>query len=255
MRDTASNRTLLIGLTIVIAIIGILMLIPADQLQKIISPFQTKKETKPLIPPSPTPIIASENLPNDKLIPIMKKLGFDLLWRDPNDSTGRTLLYRDRGISYYLIGELTAIGAEGLKQVASYVGVAEKLEEIPKSRDMYITVIDPRNKTQIGKARIMMETKGKPTLLWIESLNLNLNRTENPEPLLRERLGFMEKWRQWVPNLILAGDGVVLQVRRDSQDKNVKDENGYYVIESITIHRFKGKAAILQGLNITQTPP
>lgn len=247
MQDSAVNRILIIATVLVIIIVGTLTLLPIEKLRQIFSPLQNNnKTTQPTV--TPIPVKQTQILSNDELDKTMKKIGYEPLWKDPADTTGRTLLYRVKDLYYYQIGQFTASNTEGPHQIFAFIGIFEKLEDIPGSADQYIYVIDPHTRKQIGKARLLADTTQKPTILIITSFNLNLNQTENPKPVKIEFVGLLDVWEKYLPYILKSGDSVIVSIKQDEAGRNVKDKNGIFETRELSIHRFAGKDQIFAEL-------
>ncbi|GEM_PF-4140231 len=220
--------------------------------------------------PSFVPSIPSENItptatgksPQE----LAKEAGYNILWMDPNDTTGRTVFYDfkggwDRGIgeSY---GQQNGTDGKVYRYLVSLTGQFVGFEDIEGSKDKYIILKNPKTGELFRKIRVDYEgkiftTEGmKPTGLGIENLSYNTDQALSIG--VNGRLGFLPQWdKVQLRKILQPGDAVGIGVTAvkgisanvlHEKDNVVTAMYEPYFAGGIDLRRFGGKAQIEREL-------
>lgn len=211
----------------------------------------------PLSQPVPTssPIVS----PANPLIAKAKSIGYDIIWINPKDKTGRTVFYKERakaetdfrgtGLVY------TQATASGAQRLISYVaGTFISFQEIANSPDLYIDLINPQTGISLPKVRLIL-TKDSPIKTFFRVENL-LYGPNNPFDGVKKgnegNLGILADWTvDKLKKIIQTGDAVVVSLT--SKDKNNKltnqtDSNKELIGKILVIRRFYGQSQVEKEL-------
>lgn len=197
---------------------------------------------------------------------LAKEVGYNILYKDTNDQTGRTVFYDYRGSWGGGIGESYSEqkGTDGknYRHLIFLTGQFVKFENIDGSKDRYIILKDPKTGNLFQHIRVDFEgkfdtTEGKqPTVLSVANLSLN---NQNAMSLgVDGRLGYLPQWDgNQLGRILKPGDavGISLTAVRGISSATWREEgnNKTEIIEnpfagSITLNRFGGKAQIEKEL-------
>ncbi|MDD5147685.1 MAG: hypothetical protein PHV63_04025 [Candidatus Daviesbacteria bacterium] len=197
---------------------------------------------------------------------LAKEVGYNILWMDPKDTTGRTLFYDYRGgwgggigESY---GEQKGTDGKTYRYLVFLTGQFVRFEDIDGSKDKYIVLKDPKTGALFRKIRVDFEgkiltTEGKEsTGLGIE--NISLDRDKALSLSVNGRLGYVPQWGETQLSKILQpGDAVGIGVTAvkgisinvlNTEDDTVTASYEPYFAGSIGLRRFGGKAEIEKEL-------
>lgn len=177
---------------------------------------------------------------------LAKEQGWEILYKDPEDTTGRTILTLGRGI-------YDGAGVFYDEEIPRYlVGRVSEIKKIVGSEDLRVSFEDPITGGEIPKIRID-RTKSS-------SANGEIHTTPVlVDNLLRQErvkfLGYAGEWDGGIfSKLVSPGDflGVELALSRESTESGkirvVEDDLGGWLPTSIVIRRIGGKEAILKEL-------
>lgn len=197
---------------------------------------------------------------------LAKEAGYNIIWKDPKDTTGRTVFYDYRGGWGGGIGENYSQqnGTDGkvYRHRISMVGSFGSFEAIPASKDKYIILKDPRTGVLFQKIRIDFEgkivtTEGmRPTNLGIE--NISLNKATAQSSGVNGKLEYVPQWdKEQLARIIQPGDAVHISLTavKGISGNVLQEENNVvtanyepYFAGSIIVRRFGGKAQIEKEL-------
>lgn len=165
-----------------------------------------------------------------------------ILYQHPEDTTGRTILYRNRGFferSFYGgIGEgVREFGVDGTSPYITGLFGKSGWEEAPGG-GFYITLEDPFTGDAIGeKMRVFIEKEAVAPnmILAVETVRL-------PRPF--EWLKMVDYDHQFtkeqLEKMVRPGDAVAVELLRDEAGEVVRDESGAPVVAHLIIRRFGG---------------
>lgn len=191
---------------------------------------------------------------------VAEKQGFKILYMDPEDQTGRTVLTLGRGL-YDGVGVVLDEG--GFPKYI--VGRVVSIERIPGLRDFYMILEDPVTGSNIPKIRITRES-GIPsershkftTPVYVDPFVGE----QNPR---REFLGYMGEYDDdLITFLIQEGDALALELflltpssRFETSTRFAdfvrKDDTGAWLASKIGIRRLGGRRSVIEKLkNLSQ---
>ncbi len=186
-----------------------------------------------------------------------RKIGYEIITMEDNDTTGRSVFYVDRGAyGYGGLGIRIVSNRDGSTYLHSIVGKFLRIENIAGSEDKYLVLEDPVAEKEHQSIRLILDSspgsKNPLTSLVVENLDvMTSSETVRTEPKL---LGSVKDHYKDLQKLLKKGDAVVLQMYIDSSDLehvvNVKDEKSYYIGYLLAIRRFKGEAEISKELDL-----
>ncbi|GEM_PF-2809070 len=204
---------------------------------------------------SPTPSFL-----NNPLVAKSKAIGYNIIWMDPNDTTGRTVLYDQRNAPDNGIGEHQIKNTDGSLYVDRITGIIQEIKDIPKSPDKYMVLINPQTKQSYQPFRIILDPEEASTLsakltlpftqLFIENLDVLANVSAQNEKLLAEFRKFSTDEVQRILNKDDAISAVLWPTYGVNNKSlvNAKDESGYNSVWKLYIRRFGGKEQIEKEL-------
>lgn len=236
------------------------------------APFDSNKNIKvaPLGIPEFPPSVPSEHItptttgksPQE----LAKEAGYNILWREPNDNTGRTVFYDWRGGWGGGIEEKynEQKGTDGkiYRSLVFLTGQFVRFENIESSEDKYIVLKDPKTGALFQKIRVDFEgkivtTEGmRPTGLGIENISFNQDKARSLG--VNGRLGYVPQWSETqLAKMLQPGDAVGIGVTAvkgisanvlHEEDNVVTATYEPYFAGSIGLRRFGGKAQIEKEL-------
>lgn len=131
---------------------------------------------------------------------------FKILYQDPKDTVGRTVIYKSSKYKYSGIG---AMASGNSRLIFDIIGIVMRWEDISGSRDRYLVLYDPRENNKIlGKMRVAFET----SVLFEDGLNGTSLAVENLTNGKVEKLNkkVVDIKKNMIDEFIKAGDAVVL---------------------------------------------
>src|SRR3989344_6833222 len=178
-------------------------------------PFQTAKQIA--TPPTPSPAIS----PANPLIAQAKSIGYEIIWISPEDTTGRTIFYKERPkaeIDFRGTGLIyTQASGSATQRLISYMaGTFIGFEDIGNSPDLYMNLINPQTGIALPKIRLIL-TKDSLIKTFFLVEDLSKDATEG-------NLGNLADWPvNNLEKIIQKGDAAVVTLT--SKDKNGKLTN------------------------------
>lgn len=244
----------------------------ADWWNSFSSPFDSNKNIK--VAPSGIPQFLP-SVPSEYVTPtttgkspqeLAKEAGYNILWREPNDDTGRTVFYDYRGGWGGGIGENYSKqnGTDGkvYRGIISLTGQFVGLETVDGSKDKYLVLKNPQTGSLFRKIRVDFEgkiltTEGtKPTGLTVENISLDKDQASSLDA--NRRLGYIPQWGEdQLAKILQPGDAITVSLTtvKGISVKNLHEEDNIvtatyepYFAGSIGLRRFGGKAQIEQEL-------
>lgn len=203
-----------------------------------------------IIPKTSSSIQEQRPFPTD--IVSQMNSNFKILYQDPNDTEGRTLLYSLKhpmvGINFPNHG--IVFDQINQKRISYIVSIVRNWENIDNSKDMYITIYDPVSKTELLKARLVLDISPSfsnlVTGFGIENLGL-IDKSQDGFSFLSSLMNYgYDKVRA----VIQTGDAVVIRPRYISPDASryETDENNIMIARSLSIRRLSGFSAVKRYL-------
>jgi hypothetical protein len=197
---------------------------------------------------------------------LAEEAGFKIIWMDPNDKSGRTVFYDNRGDwgggigeSY---GEQKGTDGKSYRYLVFLTGQFVKFESIGGTVDKYIIMKNPTTGDLLPKIRVDFEgklgsTEGKqPTILSVANLSLDNEHALSMD--INGRLGYMPQWSvAQLGKVLKPGDAVGIGITAvkgistnvlSEEDDAITANYDPYFAASITVRRFGGKAQIEKEL-------
>lgn len=234
--------------TVVVVGVVVLLYLLSQTQNSLFSPKEI--QPTPTVAATPTLSAQSPKQTNPALYQKLVDMGYEPLWIDPTDNTGRTAMYAftsQRQQGYEGIGEKTYTAASGQAHITELIGRFDRYEDIPSSQDKYLVLYDPRTKAPLPKVRVVTNPKlVKEALASTTMFFEYLHPLSDNVSLLTDSIGSLDKVGYFkLNNAMQKGDAVIVLFIGAKDGGNRVDENGKLIAFSLVFRRL---------LDITPTP-
>ncbi|MBI2612064.1 hypothetical protein HYW54_04990 [Candidatus Gottesmanbacteria bacterium] len=190
--------------------------------------------------------ISSKNFSSQRLFPtdIVSKINsnFKILYQDPADTEGRTIIYDIPGETKpSLLKSSGLVYARGTNHILYAVGLFKEWESIEGTKDRYILLRDPFSKGKLPKFRVAYE----PSQLYDGKENMTSLSRENIEKIVEGKKhislvarSFSDLSQTQIDELFRKGDAVAVLSLWGENDKSARrDENDQLLSGWVYIRR------------------
>jgi len=185
----------------------------------------------------------STSTKQEEKITVLKNTPFKIIYQEENDSEGRTILYDALKSDQKQFG-FTGSGEMNDLFTPNVIGLFDKWEAIPNSKDQYIYLIDPVLKKTfknqvVYEASSLLLPETKKTMFGVENL-------DDPGKVEKKSGNFVDTISSdQLSSLIRKGDAIIVFLAKDTRGKLIKNSNKLGVAQWVVIRRFGGIKTLL----------
>lgn len=229
---------------VVILLVVILFVVSSSFFLKTLSKTNNSSST-PLV--RSVPSIISDR--SDNIVPTNTNIGAShkVIYQSPNDSEGRTIIYDNpeyTGTNKFRT-DFSGVGFISNKPFPYTVGLIQKIENIPNSKDKYITLNNPISDAQIGKLRLIYDNSKDSS---IRLTSFGVEDMSSPGRIDERKTIFLNTLSdQQLNTLIKPQDAVVIILLSKELNTNytvATDENGINIVWWLIIRRNNGNMGV-----------